>query len=126
MSVKQAVESCMNEENGKMNYKVKDKVQGFDNDQKQWLNATIIQIKGKKFKLRWASSGSECDCWTQKIRVPVGERTLQLRNVVTREKFRVRGHPRNLQGGDVIYDNVRRKTFVVKENDPFAAEVSLI
>ncbi len=107
-----------------MNFHKKQRVQGFDRTLKQWLNATIVDIENKNIKLRWGGYGSEFDSWTERVRPSIEERALA-RNSIRKENFPNGGHPQNLQGKDKIFDTVQKRTWLVKENDPFLCEVGL-
>ena len=74
-----------------LNFEKKQHVQGFENTLKTWLNATVMEIKGDKMKLRWIGFTSVYDSMTSRIRSTIQEKPAK-RNVIKKGNF-IRASP---------------------------------
>ena len=101
------------------------KVQAFDPETKHWLFATILEIENGRCKVSWTGYPKTYDCWVEweEFRFPILKRAMLSRNAISKDNFKNRQDPKNLEKDDVIYDTVRKMKFVVATNDSFKSEV---
>ena len=90
------------------------KVQALDPETKHWLFATILEIENGRCKVSWTGYPKTYDCWVEweEFRLPILKRAMLSRNAISKDNFKNRQDPKNLEKDDVIYDTVRKSLWL--------------